>query len=392
MSTLPDENILSETTLWSVLRAVADTHAPSQTVADTRAPVLAHLFKLLGAERLTFERNYMNSGAAVAFVGDSTPAPQILVLAHADELSYLSADQSAVETSGRYPLEAFGSDRAVDAHAAIALRWNREQQRLSCVARGEIRRTPVDVVKGEIRRTAGDVERPLPVFVPTSGSMELGDRCVYHHPLTLDDRGLLRGSLDNAAGVSACVLAATALSRMRTPVSVAFAFPDEEEGPAIDNIGFSRGARRLLRKLEPTVACVNVDGHDLSPGSHLGGGAVFALRSSHFRGAVTPPRLWSDMKEVAARLAGDGVRLVANGGYVSRSDDVAAAEALANVILLGYPISDPHFNHAAPSAAISDLTHLARAMVSAIGFLASSIEPLSAVPCINAREPILNGH
>ena len=358
------QDIFSQETSWTVLQSLASVHAPSQTVAYTRARVLEQLFDVCGAERMQFDRNYRQTGNAVAFLGERTDAPQILLLAHADELSYLLApDQFGAHPPVTWPLEAFGSDRALDTHEATALRWLPDQCQLTCVA------------EGEIRRVGNDDEIRTPVFVARSGSLLRGDRVVYHRPLKLGSDGLVHGAgLDNTVGLAACVLAATALSRSYMPVSVAFAFTDEEEGPSVDNVGFSRGARRLFRRLDPPIVCLNIDGHDSSFASPIGTGAVFAESSSHCRGAVTPPHLYAIMKQVAEQVVSDEIHLIENVSYVSRSDDVSAFEASPNVVLLGYPISDPHFNRAVPSVALSDLVNLARAIVSVVRFLSESVQ------------------
>ncbi len=56
------------------------------------------------------------------------------------------------------------------------------------------------------------------------------------------------------------------------------------------------------------------------------------------------------------------ISINSNLGYLSRSDDVACMEVTPNILLLSYPIKNPHFNQAAPVASLSDLLNLAKAI------------------------------
>src|SRR5690348_8148541 len=85
---------------WRVLEQVSNCHAPSQLVEYTRAAVLQRLIYELGAaNRIRFDSNFRDTGNAVLFLGETARPPDILVLAHADELSYLLAPDGGSETA-----------------------------------------------------------------------------------------------------------------------------------------------------------------------------------------------------------------------------------------------------------------------------------------------------
>jgi len=325
--------------LWAILQPVADTHAPSQTVTYTRAAVIADLLRQHASGSYRFTKNYRRTGNGLLQLGASPP--RLIFSAHADEFSYLIG---AGNKNDGYPLQPFCSDRTTIDYQAVALRYNIASDRLEPVARGLLKRIGAD---------------SSPVFFPAEGRVSPGDRIVYHHPLQKEG-DTLYGSLDNAGSVAACLLAALALLKLAPDTPVAFAFTDEEEGPPALNASFGRGARRLARQPELPPLVVNVDGHNISDWCQLSKGASFAQASSGARGAVTPPRLYVTFQALAADMAKAGILLQENMGYVSRSDDVAWMEVTPNILLLGFPLDNPHFNQAPPSASLEDLLHLAQ--------------------------------
>ena len=63
-------------------------------------------------------------------------------------------------------------------------------------------------------------------------------------------------------------------------------------------------------------------------------------------------------------IAGFGVRVQeSNNAYSSRSDDVSVMMRTANVLLLGYPGFNRHFDRGLPRAHLDDVTNLAKAVV-----------------------------
>src|SRR5687767_177688 len=76
---------------WEILKTIADTHAPSQTVHYTRAIAVQRLLEKLGNGSYSFDINYGKTGNALLSIGGRSP--RILFFAHADEISYLVGDQ-----------------------------------------------------------------------------------------------------------------------------------------------------------------------------------------------------------------------------------------------------------------------------------------------------------
>jgi hypothetical protein len=160
-------------------------------------------------------------------------------------------------------------------------------------------------------------------------------------------------------------------------VDALLVFPDEEEGPpGSGNQLIGRGSARMLN-LFPVpelviVSDVQQAGGKIHPnhsdrggeGPKLGEGAVLSEFSSLARGAVTPPHLYVLAVELAAALREVGVKVqLSDNSYTSRSDDVSAMLKTPNVLLLGFPGFNRHFDLGEPMANIHDLVDLAKAMV-----------------------------
>jgi hypothetical protein len=195
-------------------------------------------------------------------------------------------------------------------------------------------------------------------------------RVVYASEAEWDrESGMIYGTIDNAAGAVALILAGLALSHYQAEALIILT--DEEEGVVgVGNRAFSRGSTRLLNRLGPEMMpdlITNTDLHEevsaLFEGQldlrRFGQGALFAGFASHTRGGVTPPQLLAFQRALAGYLAGQGVQLQENAGYVSRSDCVSAMLATPNVALLGYPGAYSHFADT-PRAHVDDLVNLAR--------------------------------
>lgn len=187
--------------------------------------------------------------------------------------------------------------------------------------------------------------------------------------------GLFTGSIDNAGGVAALAVAAPVLAR--AGVEALLAFPDEEEGPvAPGNQTIGRGGSRLIGLLPAPdlaiVADVQQGGGDLDAdarggivnSTRLGGGAVLAEFASLGRGAVTPPDLYALARHTARLLGEFGVRIQeSNNAYSSRSDDVSVMLKTPNILLLGFPGFNRHFDRGEPRAHLDDVVHLAKAVI-----------------------------
>jgi len=66
-----------------------------------------------------------------------------------------------------------------------------------------------------------------------------------------------------------------------------------------------------------------------------------------------------------AELLGDvGVRIQeSNNAYSSRSDDVSVMLKTPNILLLGFPGLNRHYDRGEPRAHLDDVVHLAKALV-----------------------------
>jgi len=98
--------------------------------------------------------------------------------------------------------------------------------------------------------------------------------------------------------------------------------------------------------------------------TRLGRGAVLSEFSSLARGAVTPPHLYALARYWSDRVGGLGVKIQeSNNAYTSRSDDVSVLLKTPNILLLGYPGFNRHFDLADPRASLFDVVDLAKALV-----------------------------
>jgi len=206
----------------------------------------------------------------------------------------------------------------------------------------------------------GDTLQPL--FTPADGlELQMGDRLVFDYPMQRKADGTALGHIDNAAGVTACLMAAIALLEMRPQTQVGFIFTDEEEGPSQTPRSFARGARRLMGRIQPPGLCIVVDGHSDNL-KVMGSGALYAERSGEGRSAVTPPHLFARFQRLMNELNQSGIPLHPNPGRISRSDDVALISYTANILNLGYPTTNSHFDQGPPSANLNDIVALARTL------------------------------
>jgi hypothetical protein len=98
--------------------------------------------------------------------------------------------------------------------------------------------------------------------------------------------------------------------------------------------------------------------------ARLGSGAVLSEFSSLARGAVTPPHLYALARYWLDRVGRLGVKIQeSNNAYTSRSDDVSVLLKTPNILLLGFPGFNRHFDLAEPHANLFDIIDLAKALV-----------------------------
>jgi hypothetical protein len=187
--------------------------------------------------------------------------------------------------------------------------------------------------------------------------------------------GLFTGLMDNAGGVAALAVAAPVLGR--AGIEALLAFPDEEEGPvAPGNQTIGRGSSRIIHLLPvPELAIISdvqqsggASDADVRGGvensTRLGAGAVLSEFSSFARGAVTPPDLYALARHACGLLRDLGIKIQeSNNAYSSRSDDVSVMLKTPNILLLGFPGFNRHFDRGEPRAHLDDVVDLAKALV-----------------------------
>ena len=334
--------LFSDVNVFNILETIANTKAPSQTVRFTRAPVIEDIVRSFQGNNLRFDSDYKRTGNSLLWNGKEEP--QILFIAHADQISYLVESEVDHNLWRLLPFCKHLSEIEVP---AVSLRYSLEDNCLIKRASGNL-----------FSRMEG--ERLTPYFSLQNGDLQTGDRIVYETPLVCKE-GIAHGNIDNAAGVTACLIAALALNEAFPFSGIGFVFTDEEEGPAENPLYFARGARRLFRKIRTPEFCGVVDGH----GGHtagLGKGAFYTEKTGKGVATVTPPDLYAKIKNLAEEIRSERVLIFEDLGPVSRGDDIACLEVTSQVLSIGYPSENRHFDHALPSVSISDLLHLAKAI------------------------------
>ena len=355
---LVDEYLTLER-LRRYVETLSNEPAPSTSASALRAPLLRRLLQEDGAmnKEIKFFENFENTGNTVLLTGSKARKP-LWYFTHLDTLCYLVQP----EQEGRYPLVPFGYHLIEDGvRAARVYRFDLKQRRYKVVTEGEL------VSEGS-----------EPFFHNQSAAVPLvpGDRISLVTPYREDaETGTFTGHIDNAGAVAALAAAAPLLAQFQ--VEAMLAFPDEEEGPrGSGNQMMGRGGSRIVNLL-PTpelaiVADVQQAGGEVVPNIpgqvrnnvRLGEGAVLTEFSSLTRGAVTPPHLYALARELAQALAESGVKIqTSNNAYTSRSDDVSVFLKTPNVLLLGFPGFNRHFDRGEPRANLYDLMNLSKAFV-----------------------------
>jgi hypothetical protein len=343
------------------LTVIAETPAPSTTASDMRAPVLRELLRGDGALEgggLAFDANFQNTASTVLLSGSASPEKALWYFAHLDTISYLVQPFDG----RRFPLVPFcyhlieGGSRE-----ARAYRFDLFRGEYGVIAEGRI-----------------GSDEGTPFFAAEDPGLRLqpGDRVVPVARCAPSPDGHWTGQFDNAGGVAALAVAAPLLAE--AGVDALLAFPDEEEGPpGVGSQVMGRGGSRIISRLPaPDLAIIadmqqagglagREDGvSGTGNGIAIGRGAVLSEFSSRARGAVTPPPLYALARHLGELLAGVGVRLQeSRNAYTSRSDDVSVLLKTPNILLLGFPGRDRHFDRGEPRADPSDIADLAKTLV-----------------------------
>src|SRR5512140_2613262 len=349
---------ISEESIYALLKPLADTYAPSQSVPFTRARVLRKLLEAdgtLSLPNVCLDTNYKNTGNTVLLLGEEENRKQVWVLAHLDIISYLI--EPAVD--GRYPLSPLCYHMMLPGVSlpGVALGYNLDRQGYEVVCEGQI-------LTDEMHQI---------FFIPREPArLRPGQRVCFASQMDWDRQtGELRGSIDDIAGVAALLAAARFLARYK--IELLLGLTDEEEGVSGEsNQTICRGGARLLRFFEQPELVIATDIHESAPmlegkgpsGFHPGDGASFAEKASHNRGEITPPHLYELMRCLAEELRPQGIRLTENlDGYLSRTEGVNAMLRTPNVVLMGFLGENRHFQVQETTANIKDLVDLARSVV-----------------------------
>lgn len=335
------EDNFSDQILVANLKQIADTLAPSQSIRYTRGPVVAEIVRKAGLENVVFDLDYMGTGNCVLHAKGGMP--NILFIAHLDQISYLIDSETADGIWRLIPFCKHLSQREV---RAVALRfdlWEDQYQRAA---------TGVIYPQKEGREL-------VPYFRLEEGSLQSGDRIVYESPLVVK-QDLLNGNLDNAAGVAACLLAGLPLFEAFPETKVGFVFSDEEEGATDSLLYFGRGVRRLMHKIDTPEMCFIIDGHGGRDGEDIGRGTFFTEKTGGGLATITPPNVFLKIKQIAGQVKDLGINLFEDEGRVSRSDDIPCLSVTPNVCSVGFPSVNRHHDFGPPTVSTFDLVNLAK--------------------------------
>jgi hypothetical protein len=352
------ERLITPERAFACFKLIADTYAPTLTVRYTRGPVIKALLDEAKSQgwcgpNVTFRRNYLSTGN-VALEFGTQPRKPVWAMAHLDIISFLTGSRQG----NRYKVTPFCEPRQSNGvREALALAFSAETGGLVELARG---------------RLISEDNGKSNFFETGTPDLPLATRVVYASEAEWDRAsGMVYGTVDDAFGCAALVMAAMALSHYSAEALIILT--DEEEGVvAPGNRAFSRASTRLLNRIAPerlpdliTITDLHEDVADLFAGNfntgRFGQGALFAAFASGAKGGVTPPHLLSFQRELAGYLGEHHISLQENPGYVSRSDCVSAMLATPNVSLIGFPGAYSHFADT-PRAHISDLVSLAKVM------------------------------
>ena len=343
------------------LISLSNAAAPSTAASVIRNSILKEHLRDDGAFKsghLHFHDNFGNTGSTAILTGSSDFQKPLWYFAHLDTLSYLVQPRQGAH----YPLVPFCHHLIRDgSRQAAVYRFDLSKGQYLIVANGRL-----------------ESEDQRPFFKPENSSLQLrpGDRIVLSAKYQEDPvSGDFFAHIDNAGAVAALATAAPVLAMAK--IDALLAFPDEEEGPVgSGNQVMGRGSTRIANLLPVPnfviVSDVQQAGGDaqadtrngIENSTRLGNGAVLGEFSSFARGAVTPPHLYALAVSFAETLQEFGVKIQeSNNAYTSRSDDVSALLKTPNVLLLGFPGFNRHFDLGTPKANLHDLVSLAKALV-----------------------------
>lgn len=342
------------------LEELHDALAPSGTVLYTRTPVI---------ERQVWDAGIRPSEFTTQFLGTRSPAvllnypKNIWFTPHSDQIGYVPPFTNET-TFDITPIAAHRptGDGPYPEFPASVLRFTGQGYEI--------------ISQGVIGTEAKDMK---PYYVastkPKDGFLPGYDRIAYTPAFVYDkETGLIQANNDNAAGVTATIVALGALKKIADARGIKMrdmgfgvVFPDEEEGLPESSAYFSREARRIAHRM-PTEDLpeyiVDVDGHDTLGDEDPGDFATYASIVSGGKGAIVPPDVYAGLDQFLQGLRQHGVdtRPVEGWGTVSRSNDVGWMEVSGQVIPVGYLGRDPHHNKGISTTNVEGLVNTAKAI------------------------------
>lgn len=338
----------------NILRPIANTPAPSQSVKYTRAGSVEEFLAssgILHQPNVEFSRDFHQTGNSVILLGGQRRSKKVWLLAHLDIISYFVERK----TSRGYSLLPFCYHLMEPGRQqALALRFNWAEMSYELAAQGEI-----------LTEEGGQIH----FLTEAPAQLRPGHRICFNSSLDWDQQtGLLAGSLDDAGGAASLLAALSFL--VDYDVELMVALTDEEEGTdGSGNQTICRGGARLLPFFDQPALVISVDLHEASPmregsgpkGLKPGDGACFAEKASRGRGEVTPPHLYELLRQLSTVLDSQGIRLRENaGGYIGRSEGTNAMLRTPNVAILGFLGENRHFDRGPTTSNAHDLVDLAK--------------------------------
>lgn len=348
------EEYIREDIILDYLIRIMETPAPSTTASMTRGRLIKNLLSknnFLETTSLSFFQNYKKTGNTVIFTGSLKEKKPLWYFAHLDTISYLiKTKQNNEYILTPYCYHLLEESRKVPAGV---LRYNIQKNRYENIIDGIL-------FNNDEGNPCFKTKKPV--------NLQSGDRVYIKSETEYNkENGIIRGNIDNAGVVAALLAAAPVLAELN--IDTMLAFPDEEEGPSgKGSQTFARGSSRLIDELSaPKLAIVaDMQGGSLDKDSDtavIGEGIGLAEFSSETRGAVTPPHTYLKAELVAKEIENLGIKVQKNSNYTPRSDDVNVMRKTPNIILLGIPGTDRHYDKQKPAASLKDIVNLSKAFI-----------------------------
>ena len=274
------------------LKLLLETDIPFQFVTVTGFPVIQKLCNELGLP----EPKIIAGNIVIGDIGSC----DLLLTSHLDELSF---GFKKLDAAGGWlaPYHSYTPTKTKSELTILGIR----NKKISAVGRGVL------------------IDKDSSVYCETDVHLEVGDRVVYHCPVTISGN-LIRGkAIDDRTGVLICLLSLKNLLEKR--LSVALVLTDGEEH--IPEGYFSRYFPHVLSYLKGGCEVCFVDGlykEGLIPVGikELPSCALVIPHSSYGKGYIVPPLTWGWLRdEMVPQAKEEGIDVQICEAYYSRGDD-----------------------------------------------------------------------